>query len=176
MRVTLVAAVGRNGVIGRDGALPWGRTGDLAHFKRVTMGHTLVMGRRTFESVGRALPGRSSVVLTRSQGWSATGVRTVASMEEALRCAGEIESVSSAPGGEVFVIGGGQVYAQAMPHADRLLITQVDQDPEGDTWFPPIDPGRWCESDRTAHDGFDIVTFDRFDASRLACRDFVSTC
>lgn len=153
MRVTLVAAVGRNGVIGRDGALPWTPTGDLQHFKRATMGHTLVMGRRTYDSIGRPLPGRTSIVITRSTNWHVAGVTTARSLEDALRLASS--------GDEVFVVGGGQVYAQAMPLADRLLITEVDQAPEGDTWFPQIDPTRWRETRREPDDGFDIVTYER---------------
>lgn len=151
MRVTLVAAVGRDGVIGRDGGLPWEPTGDLVHFKRVTMGHTLFMGRRTYDSIGRPLPGRTTVVITRQPRWRAEGVRTAGSLGEAF---------TLVDGDEVFVVGGGEVYAQAMQVADRLLITEVHQAPEGDTYFPDIDPSGWRESAREPHDGFDIVTYD----------------
>lgn len=152
MTVTLVAAVGRGGVIGRGGGLPWEPTGDLVHFKRVTIGHTLVMGRRTFDSIGRPLPGRTTVVITRQVDWHVEGVTVAGSLDEALRVAA---------GSEVFVVGGGEVYRAAMPLADRLLVTQVDQAPDGDTFFPDIDPAVWDETDREQHDGFDIVTYER---------------
>lgn len=152
MGMTLVAAVGRGGVIGRDGGLPWAPTGDQVHFKQVTMGHTLVMGRRTYDSIGRPLPGRTTVVITRQTDWHVQGVTVAGSLDEALRVAA---------GSEVFVVGGGEVYAQAMAVADRLLITEVDQAPDGDTYFPDIDPTAWHETDRETHDGFDIVTYER---------------
>lgn len=151
MTVTLVAAVGRGGVIGRDGGLPWERTGDLSHFKSVTMGHTLVMGRRTYDSIGRPLPGRTTVVVTRQRDWHVDGVVTAGSLEEALRLAGP---------GEVFVVGGGEIYRLAMPLADRLLLTEVDQSPDGDTFFPEVDPATWHETSREPHEGFSIVTYE----------------
>ena len=149
--MTLVAAVARNGVIGRDGELPWPPTGDLKHFKRTTMGHTLVMGRKTYDSIGRPLPGRTTVVVTRQPDWHVDGVTTASSLEEALLLAE----------GEVFVVGGGEIYRQAMPLADALLITEVDQAPDGDTSFPEIDPAQWRETSREPHDGFAIVTYQR---------------
>ncbi|HZI96676.1 MAG TPA: dihydrofolate reductase [Actinomycetales bacterium] len=151
MSVTLVAAVGRNGVIGRDGQLPWPPTGDLKHFKRTTMGHTLVMGRKTYDSIGRPLPGRTTIVVTRQPRWHADGVTTASSLDRALALAE----------GEVFVIGGGEIYRQAMPRADALLITEVDQAPDGDTTFPEIDPAHWVETSREQHDGFAVVTHTR---------------
>lgn len=131
MAVTIVAAVARNGVIGRAGGLPWHMPEDLARFKELTMGGTLVMGRRTFESIGRPLPGRRTVVLTRRSGWSAAGVDTAASLPDALEMAGE---------GEVYVVGGAEVYRQALDVADALEITEVDREPDGDTLFPEIPP------------------------------------
>lgn len=155
MRVTLVAAVGRNGVIGRDGDLPWERTGDLAHFKRLTMGHVLVMGRRTYESVGRPLPGRTTIVLTRRSDWPAPdGVRVAPDLDAGLRIAAEVDD-------EVFVVGGAQVYAAALPLANLLVLTEVDQAPEGDAWFPDVDWSEWRESGREPRDGFTIVTYER---------------
>lgn len=152
MIITLVAAVGRNGVIGRAGGLPWEPTGDLVHFKRVTMGHTLLMGRRTYESIGRPLPGRTTVVVTRRPDWHVEGVRVARSLGEAFSLVG---------GEHVFVVGGGEVYARTMQVADRLLVTEVDQAPEGDTFFPAIDPTVWHERDRESYEGFDIVTYER---------------
>jgi dihydrofolate reductase len=152
-RVTLLAAVGRNGVIGRDGDLPWHLPEDLRHFKVTTMGHPIVMGRRTFESIGRVLPGRRTLVVTRSATWQHPDVETAHSFEEALALAG--------PADEVFVVGGGEVYAAALPFAHRLLLTEVDAEPDGDTFFPEWDRGRWREVAREPHDGFAVVTYER---------------
>ena len=155
MTLTLVAALGRNGVIGRDGGLPWERTGDLAHFKSLTMGHVLVMGRRTYESIGRPLPGRTSVVVTRQAGWSApTGVVVCHDLSSALARAAEIDR-------EMFVVGGAEVFAATLSYADRLVLTHVAQAPSGDTWFPDVEWAAWREVSRQRYDGFDIATYDR---------------
>ncbi|MGL4744908.1 MAG: dihydrofolate reductase [Dermatophilaceae bacterium] len=151
--VTLIAAVARNGVIGAGNAMPWHLPEDFAYFKRMTMGHPLLMGRRTFDSIGRVLPGRRTVVITRQPAWSHRGVETAHSVAEALTLAG--------PAGEVFVAGGGQVYAEAMPVAGRLLVTEVDLEPEGDVRFPEIDPAVWRETAREPRDGFAWVTYLR---------------
>jgi dihydrofolate reductase len=134
MPVSLIAAVARNGTIGREGRLPWRLSDDLARFKRLTLGHAVLMGRRTWESLGRPLPGRRNVVLTRNASFSAPGCETVNSVEEGR---------ALAAGAELFVIGGAMVYAAFMPFADRLFITHVDCDVPGDVVFPPIDSGQW---------------------------------
>ena len=155
MSVTLLAAVGRNRVIGRDNDLPWRLPEDLAHFKAVTMGHTLVMGRRTFDSIGRPLPGRRTVVVTRQGDWAHEGVEVAHSLPEALqRAVGDGDT-------EVFVVGGGQVYAEALPVATRLLLTEVEQSPEGDVLFPEVDPADWSETARDQREGFAFVTYQR---------------
>lgn len=151
-RLTLVAAVGRNRAIGRDGGMPWHLPEDLAHFKRTTMGGTLVMGRRTWDSIGRALPGRHTVVVTRQRGWQAPGATTVNSLPEALLVAGDRE---------VFVVGGGEIYAQAMPWAHRLVLTHVDAEPDAEVFFPQVDPSVWREVERDPHDGFAFATYER---------------
>ena len=151
--VTLIAAVGRNGVIGADNDMPWHLPEDFAFFKRTTMGHPMVMGRKTFDSIGRVLPGRRTIVVTRQPDWSHSDVETAHSLSEALSLAG--------PADEVFVCGGGQVYAEALPWAQRLLITEVDQSPEGDVRFPDIDPAHWDEVSREPRDGFSWVTYVR---------------
>lgn len=138
-RLTLVAAVGRNGVIGDGSQMPWHIPADLRFFKETTTGGVLVMGRGTWDSIGRALPGRRTVVVTRDRGWSADGAEVTHSLAEALAVAGD---------GEVFVAGGGQVYAQTIGHAHRLVITEVDLEPEGATRFPHIDPRLWREVSR----------------------------
>jgi dihydrofolate reductase len=156
MTCTIVVAIGDNGVIGRDGDLPWAPTGDLAHFKALTTGHPIVMGRATFESIGRALPGRTSVVLTRDPGWTFEGVEVAASLDDAM-------AIATAVDDEVFLIGGQQVYAAALEAdvVDRMVVTHVHQSPDGDAWFPDVDWSRWPETSRQGHDGFDIVTYDR---------------
>lgn len=142
-RVTLIAARARNGVIGRDNAMPWRIPGELAHFKRVTMGHPIIMGRKTWQSIGHPLPGRRSIVVTRDGSFIANGAEVVYSVEQALaHCAG-------AP--EAFVIGGAQIYEAAMAYADRLLITEIDRDFEGDAFMPAPDPATWRETARDTH-------------------------
>jgi dihydrofolate reductase len=134
-RITLVVARARNGVIGRDNTLPWHLPEDLQHFRATTLGHPILMGRRTFDSIGRALPGRRTLVLTADPAWSRPGCERVGSLDDALRL------TADAP--ELFVVGGARVYADALPRADRLLVTEVDLEVEGDTFFPAIDPARW---------------------------------
>lgn len=152
-RITLVAAVGPDRVIGRDGRLPWRLPEDLAHFKALTMGHPIVMGRRTYESIGRALPGRRTIVITRDPQWRHRDVEVAHSFAEALTLAG--------PGDEVFVVGGGEVYAESLPFAHRMVLTEVAAQTEGDTHFPQWDTGAWREVERQPRDGFDIVTYER---------------
>jgi dihydrofolate reductase len=133
--VTLVAAVAENGVIGRAGRLPWRLPADLRHFRRLTTGHTVVMGRRTQEEIRRPLAGRRNIVLTRRPGFRAEGFEVAGSLEAALAlAAGEPE---------VFVIGGGEVYCEALPRADRMVLTHVHAAVEGDTRFPAFDPAGW---------------------------------
>lgn len=152
-RVSIVVAIGDNGVIGSDGDLPWPPTGDLAQFKALTMGHPLVMGRTTYESIGRPLPGRTSIVLTRDPRWSADGVEVVHDLAGALGRAAELDD-------EVFVIGGAQVYAEVLAGdlAHRMVVTRVHQSPDGDAWFPTLDWSQWTEESRDEHDGYDVVT------------------
>jgi len=154
--VTIVAAVARNGVIGVDGGLPWHLPDDLRRFKALTLGHVLVMGRKTYESIGRPLPGRATVVVTRSAGWRAGSeeVRVAASVPEAIATAAAIDR-------EVFVVGGAEVYAAALPLADRLELTFVDAEPEGDTAFPEVAWDEWREVGRQAGNGATYVTYAR---------------
>jgi len=150
--VTMIAAVGRNGVIGDGLTMPWHLSEDLKFFKRTTMGHPMVMGRRTFDSMG-ALPGRRSVVVTRQRAWSAHGVEVAHSLPEALALVAEAE--------QRCVVGGGEIYRQAMAYAVRLLVTDVDQSPEGSVTFPAIDPAVWTETARDEQPGFAWVTYER---------------
>ena len=143
-RLTLVVARARDGAIGRGNSLPWHLPEDLRHFKATTMGHPMLMGRRTFESIGRPLPGRRSLVLTRDAGWSHPGCERVGSLDEAIALCDGLP--------ELFVVGGGQVYREAMPRADRLVVTEVDVEVEdADAFFPPFDPADWtCTRDEAA--------------------------
>lgn len=152
MSVTLIAAVGPGGVIGDGERMPWHLPAESAHFKATTMGHTLLMGRRTFDSIGRVLPGRHTVVLTRDRTWRHAGVEVAHSFEEGLALAGP---------SEVFVAGGSQVYRAALPFADRLVISEVDVDVAGSVHFPPIDPAVWVAASRSPRAGFTVVEYVR---------------
>jgi dihydrofolate reductase len=139
MRISIIAAVAENGIIGRGGQLPWRLSADLQRFKRLTMGHAIIMGRRTWESIGRALPGRRSVVVTRQPDYNpgVTEIAVAASLDDALRLAeGSNES-------EAFIIGGGELYREAILRADRLYFTRVLAKVEGDTRFPEFDWSQW---------------------------------
>jgi dihydrofolate reductase len=144
--VTLVVARAENGVIGRDGTLPWHLPEDLKRFKALTMGTPMIMGRRTFESLPRLLPGRRHIVLTRDEGWSAEGAEPARSVAEAL---------SLARGPRVSVIGGAEVFALFMPIADRVELTEVHAQIEGDTILRPFDTAHWRETARETHGGQD---------------------
>lgn len=152
MAVTIVAAVARNGVIGKEGGLPWRLPDDLRRFKELTWGHTLIMGRRTYESIGKPLPGRETIVVTRQERWTAPGVRVAGSLEQALEMAGDTE---------IFVVGGGEIYAEALKVADFLDLTEVDAAPDGDVMFPPVHWPDWVEVTRQPGDGFTVVTYER---------------
>jgi dihydrofolate reductase len=140
VKIALVAAHARNGVIGRDGDMPWRLPSDLKHFKAATLGTPVIMGRKTYLSIGRPLPGRANIVVSRS-GFSAEGVETAASLEAALDLARNHAAQTGAS--QLSVIGGGQIYAQAIGLADELLLTEVDAEIEGDTVFPQIDSTLW---------------------------------
>jgi len=159
-RLTLIAARARNGVIGRNNQMPWKIPGEQAYFKRMTMGHPIVMGRKTWESIGRPLPGRRNIVITRDRTYSAIGADVVGSLDDALALAGEAD--------EIFVIGGGQLYAEAMPSASRLLLTEIDADFDGDTFMPAPDHTQWRETSSEHHPptndrafGYSFVVYER---------------
>jgi len=164
--IALIAAVARNGAIGRGNELPWRISGDLQFFKRTTMGKPVVMGRKTYESIGRPLPGRANIVITRNSNWTAEGVEVVDSLEAALDLARERALAVGAT--ELMVIGGAQIYRQALPLAARLYVTEVDAEVEGDAFFPQIDDS-WVEVVRECYPASDkneynyaLVQYDRF--------------
>jgi dihydrofolate reductase len=151
-RIYLLAAVAANGIIGANGQLPWHLPEDLKHFKRLTMGHPVIMGRRTWESLKGPLPGRENIVVTRNKGYKAPGAAVANSLEAALAlCADEPI---------VFVIGGSQLFAESLPIAAGLVMTEIYKDYEGDTWFPEYDRSRWKESQREQHVTADGTKFD----------------
>lgn len=141
--VALIAAVARNGVIGIGGGMPWRLSTDLQRFKRITMGKPVVMGRKTFQVIGKPLMGRANIVVTRDPGFAAEGVTVASDLATAIRTAEDEARRSGVD--EVFVIGGGQIYAAAIGEADKLYITHVEASPAGDAHFPPIDPAVWRE-------------------------------
>lgn len=155
-RVIMVAAVARNGVIGNGPDIPWSLPGEQREFKALTTGHTLLMGRTTYESIGRPLPGRTTIVLTRDPSWSAEGVLVARSLDEALLHAALLD-------GEIVVAGGAQVYAAALPMASEQIITEVPMSPEGDAFYPAIDPAVWVETDREGFEGYERVWYARRD-------------
>ena len=152
-RVVLVAAVARNRVIGANGGLPWRLPGELQHFKQVTLGHPVIMGRHTWDSLPKKpLPGRRNIVVSRTPGFAARGAEVARSLEEALAlCAGD--ALAS-------VIGGSALFEEALPRADRLELTEIDRDYDGDTFFPAWDRGDWRVAEKETHASPDGVRFD----------------
>lgn len=148
-RIAVIVAVAENGVIGRDNTLPWRIPEDLRYFKQVTLGKPVVMGRRTFESIGRALPGRTNIVISRNSRFAARGVATVPSLEAALALADD--SAGGAPDGEIMIMGGAEIYRLALPLADRLYVTEVHARIPGDAWLPAIQWEAWRELRRERH-------------------------
>lgn len=142
--LVLVAAVARNRVIGQGNALPWSIPGELRHFRAVTIEHAVIMGRKTFDSIGKPLAQRRNIVVTRDPAWARDGCERAASLDEAIALA---RTSDSAPR----VIGGAQIYAAAMPLATELILTEIDRDYEGDAHFPPVDPAVFREEKRVAH-------------------------
>jgi dihydrofolate reductase len=142
-RINLIAALGRNRVIGNRQQIPWKIPGEQAYFKKVTLGHPIVMGRKTWESIGRPLPGRRNIVVTHSPGYVAAGADVADGLDAALALVPNSD--------DVFVIGGGELFAQALPQADRLFLTEIDADFEGDALFPQFNRADWREMSRVTH-------------------------
>ncbi|MHB8982244.1 dihydrofolate reductase [Thiobacillus sp.] len=159
-RVSVIAALAKNRVIGIENRLPWRLPEDLAHFKALTLDHPVLMGRKTFESLGRPLPRRTNVVITRNAHYRPDGCLVAASIPAAIALCSDAN--------EIFFIGGAELYAQAIPLADRLYLTEVDAEPAGDAWFPAFDGGAFREISRESHAGekgdalrFDFVVYER---------------
>jgi dihydrofolate reductase len=150
-----IAAVAANGIIGTGNDIPWRIPADWRRFKSLTMGQVLIMGRKTYDSIGRALPGRFTFVITRDRMWRAEGVRAVSSLEDAFDQALQLDPQT------IFVAGGGEIYRAAWDRLTGLEITEVDQKPDGEVTFPEIDPDEWLETDRESHDGYSFVSYRR---------------
>lgn len=162
-RLSLIVAMASNRVIGRDNAIPWRLPEDLRYFKATTLGHPIIMGRKTWDSIGRPLPGRMNIVVTRNTGFRAAGATVVGSLDEALAAAGGAE--------EVFLIGGAQLFVDALPRAHRIHLTELHRAFEGDTYFPLLPAFRWREVSRERHHAappndfdFDIVIYENSSA------------
>jgi len=162
--LNVIAAMARNRVIGIRNTLPWRLPEDLKHFKALTMGHHIIMGRKTYESIGKPLPGRTTVIVSRDANYRMDGCLTAISIEAAIAACGADD--------EIFFVGGAELYAQVLPRADRLYLTEIQADYEGDAWFPAFDASAWLEQSRECHTseaglGYHFVTYQRQGNSAL---------
>lgn len=151
--LSLVVAMGKNRCIGKDGQMPWHLPADLKHFKKLTSGHPVVMGRKTFESIGKPLPARTNIVITRNTDYLQEGVLVVGSIKEALKFGQKIND-------KVFIIGGGEIFKETLSLAEELVITEIDFEPEGDTFFPVVPAEEWEEISKECHAADEQNTYD----------------
>ncbi len=156
--LSVIVAMARNRVIGVNNTLPWRLSEDLKHFKALTMGHHIVMGRKTYESIGKPLPGRTTVIVSRDAGYRVEGCRSATSIDAAIAACGDDP--------EIFFVGGAELYAQVLPRADRLYLTEIQADYAGDAWFPAFDKDEWRETERNKQVnadglGYDFVVYQR---------------
>ena len=152
----IIVAIAKNGVIGRDGQMPWHLPSDLKHFKETTMKYPLIMGRKTYDSIGRPLPGRDNIVLTRDKSLTLEGCIVVHSLEEALACCKDVE--------KVFIIGGGDIFVRSMALADTVIVTALEREVEGDVYFPEIDKARFKQTSSTRYqleEPYSIIRYER---------------
>jgi|SRR5690606_3790249 dihydrofolate reductase len=159
MKLALIVAMARNRVIGRDNAMPWQQPDDLRYFKRMTLGKPVIMGRKTFASIGRPLPGRSNIVVTRNTSFAAEGIHVVHSLDAAIALGQRLLAELGQEDGELMLVGGAELYAQGLPLASRLYLTELHGEPEGDARFPAIDPAAWRELSREDHDAGEANTY-----------------
>lgn len=164
LRLSLLVAMAKNRVIGRNNKLPWHLPADLKHFKFLTMGQTIVMGRKTYESIGKPLPGRTNIIITRQTGYEVPGAIVVNSIDDALLTCKETRSINA----ENFIIGGEELYRQTLKICQRIYITEIQRDFEGDAYFPAFDPNEWEETQRDKHISesdvnleYHFIVFDR---------------
>jgi dihydrofolate reductase len=160
-RISIIVAMAKNRVIGADNKLPWHLSADLKRFKALTMGHHIIMGRKTFESIGKPLPGRTTLVISRDTGYQAPGAKVVHSLPAALS--------ASAGDSEVFIVGGEQIYHESLPVADRIYLTEIDKEFDGDSFFPSLTSDAWRALGRETHEdsaaglSYSFVTYDRIE-------------
>jgi dihydrofolate reductase len=165
MKLSLIVAIAQNGCIGIDNKLPWYLPEDLKYFRRLTTGNIVIMGRKTYDSIGKPLPNRHNIVISRNTDFQAEGIKTVCSIDEALKIAESLAEISGI--NEAFIMGGAQIYAQTLPLAQRLYITEVKKNVTGDAFFPSIDLAQWQEIGREAHyyepqdTHYDFVVYER---------------
>jgi dihydrofolate reductase len=152
-RISIIVAMANNRVIGADNRIPWHLPDDLKMFKRLTMGHHIVMGRKTYESIGRLLPGRTTVIVTRQRDYAVAGAIVAHSLHDAINAAARDD--------EIFVIGGAELFREALPIADRMHLSLVDAQPEGDTWMPEFDSTEWTEVSREEKPGYRYLVLER---------------
>lgn len=152
MKLSLIVAAAQNGVIGRNNQLPWHLPQDLKYFKATTLGKPIIMGRKTFESIGKPLPGRTNIVITRQQDWAAPGVLVAQNVEQALALGSDVRDENQQPVKEVMVIGGAEIYRHALAIADRVYLTRVHADVEGDAYFPELSDDMWKKVSETSGD------------------------
>lgn len=150
--LTLIVAYSRNRAIGRDNTLPWRLPGDLAHFKRTTLGQPIIMGRKTWESLGRPLPGRTNIVITRNQNYAAQGAVVVNTLDQAVAACGDAA--------RAYIIGGAQIYTSALQHADEIIATEIHAEVDGDAHFPDLPPQQWEETERASQAEENGLTYD----------------
>ena len=158
MKIVLIAAFAQNSVVGINNALPWHLPEDLKYFKRTTSGKAIIMGRKTYDSIGRPLPNRTNIVITRNSDFKAQGVQVVSSLQAAIDLAREVNFINDVD--EVMIIGGASIYEEALPQADRLYLTHVHAEVEGDAYFPAVDFSQWQESSRDDHAASDKNPYD----------------
>ena len=151
--ITLVVAMGLNREIGIDNQLPWHLPKDLKHFKEITSGHPIIMGRKTYESIGKPLPNRTNIVISRKKDWFEEGILIVGSIKEAIKFGQKIDE-------DIFIIGGGNIFEQTMDIADKLEVTEIKTNIEADTFFPKIDPKIWTKTDEVCHEKDEKNNFD----------------
>lgn len=161
MKIALIVAMARNRVIGKNNTMPWHLPEDLRYFKRITLNKPVIMGRNTFESIGKPLPQRSNIIISRNPAYQAAGATVVNSLEQALLQAQHLLQKQQAPqDSELMIIGGAQIYSQALPLAERLYLTEVAAEPEGDAFFPAFDRSNWQEVAREDHKACERNPYD----------------
>jgi dihydrofolate reductase len=167
MKLSIIVATARNGVIGKNNTLPWHLPQDLKYFREKTTGKSVIMGRKTFESIGKPLPNRTNIVITRNHGWSREGVRVVHDLAAAIQVANSIQKTEAQVESEAMIIGGAEIYKLALTIADRVYLTYIDRDVDGDAWFPRLDSG-WSLKSVSPVEGVEGCEFRVYEKEKVA--------